>query len=247
MTDKIRSIVFNLVFMTGSLAISIAMLWALFLPKEKCAQVVGDVYGGFMLWVTRVVMGIDLRIEGLENIPKDGPFILAAKHQSAYETLTLPFMGRFRYPAIVYKKSLNKIPVWGLYLGGMGQVSVDRAKGASALRAMTAACKKAVERGRPVIIFPQGTRVAVDAKVPYKAGLAKLYKDLGVPIVPLALNTGVFWGRNAFFKKPGTVVYKILPPIPPGRPPLQVMEEVEKMLEGESEKLVTEARQPSRG
>jgi 1-acyl-sn-glycerol-3-phosphate acyltransferase len=245
--NKIRSVAFNIVFTFGSLLCSLAMLWTLFLPKKKCARVVGDFYGAFMLFVTKHVMGLKLNIEGLENLPKDGSFILAAKHQSAYETLTIPFMGRFGYPAIVHKESLRRIPLWGLYLGGMGQISIDRGAGLEAMRAMTEGCRRALAEGRPILIFPQGTRIPPGARVPYKAGIAKLYKDLSVPVVPLALNTGVFWGRNAFFKKPGTITYRILPPIPAGLPPLKAMEQIEAAIEEESDRLVQAAGGPALG
>lgn len=239
--NALRSILFNAYYVFGSLLCSVLLLWALFLPEKKCAQAVGDLYGAFIGFGARRIMGLRLVIEGMEHLPP-GPCIIAAKHQSAYETLTLPFMRRFGYPAIVLKKELTKIPLWGLYPKRMGLIAIDRGQGMAAMRAMIDGCKKALASGRPVVIFPQGTRVAPGAKAPYKAGLAKLYKELDVPVVPLALNTGLFWGRNAFFKKPGTITYKILPPIPPGQPPLRVMEQLEKILEEESDRLLTAAR-----
>lgn len=238
--NALRSILFNFCFFAGSLACSVVLAPALLLPKRTCARVVGDAYGGFILFITKYVMGIDLRMEGLENVPESGAFILASKHQSAYETLTMPFMRRLGYPAIILKKSLSYIPLWGLYTIRMGEIPIDRSAGTQTMRKMSAACKAAVDAGRPVLIFPQGTRVRVGVEVPYKAGLAKLYKDLGVPVVPVALNTGVFWGRNAFFKKPGTITYKFLEPIPAGVPPLQMMARLEKAIEEESERLVRE-------
>jgi 1-acyl-sn-glycerol-3-phosphate acyltransferase len=120
----------------------------------------------------------------------------------------------------------------------MGEIPIDRGAGLETMRRMSAACAASASSGRPILIFPQGTRVAPGKAVPYKAGLAKLYKDLKLPIVPMALNTGVFWGRNAFFKKPGTITFKFLPPIPAGMPPLQAMGQLEKILEEESDKLV---------
>lgn len=242
MMNRLRSVLFNFVFVFGSLGCSIALLWALLLPHKKCAQVVGDAYGGFVAFATKYVMGLKLNIEGLEHLPADGRYILAAKHQSAYETLTLPFMRLFGYPAIILKKSLTRIPLWGMYFVPMGQIPIDRSAGAEALKAMNEGCRKALADGRPILIFPQGTRIAVGVKAPYKAGLAKLYKDLGVPVVPMALNTGVFWGRNAFFKKAGTITYRFLPSIPAGQPPLKMMEQLEKAIEEESDRLVAAAR-----
>jgi 1-acyl-sn-glycerol-3-phosphate acyltransferase len=113
------------------------------------------------------------------------------------------------------------------------------------MKSITRGCKAAVAAGRCVIIFPQGTRVAPGISKPYKNGIAKIYKDLKVPVVPLALNSGVFWGRNKFFKKSGTIVFEILPPIPPGLPPLKVSEALEKQLEEVSDKLAIEAGGPA--
>jgi 1-acyl-sn-glycerol-3-phosphate acyltransferase len=241
--NAVRSVAFNLSYVLGSLLCSLVLLPALLLPTRLCAVIVSEAYGGYIRFVTRWIMGLKLNIEGLENLP-DGPYILAAKHQSAYETLTIPFSRGFRYPVIILKKSLTRIPLWGMYFVPMGQIPIDRAAGREAMNAMTAGCRKALGSGRSIIIFPQGTRVAPGAVAPYKAGLAKLYKELSVPIVPLALNTGVFWGRNAFFKRAGTITYKILPAIPPGLPPLKAMERLEKILEAESDTLVQAAGGP---
>ncbi|MDD9900009.1 MAG: lysophospholipid acyltransferase family protein [Alphaproteobacteria bacterium] len=237
----LRSIAFNVAYILGSFVLSVALLWALVLPRRACVVIVSAVYGGYISFVERWIMGLRLELRGLEHLPDDGRYIIAAKHQSAYETLKLPFMRRLKYPVIILKKELSYLPVWGLYPWRMGLVPIDRSKGTKALRDMSRGCKKAVEDGRPVAIFPQGTRVAPGVVAPYKAGLGKIYKDLGVPIVPMALNSGVFWGRNAFLKKPGTVVFEFLPPIPADLPPLEAMAQIESALEEASDKLVQDA------
>jgi 1-acyl-sn-glycerol-3-phosphate acyltransferase len=132
-----------------------------------------------------------------------------------------------------------------MYFVPMGQIPIDRDAGSEAMKKMTEGCRKALDSGRPIIIFPQGTRIAPGVVADYKPGTAKLYKDLKVPVVPLALNTGVFWGRNAFWKKSGTITYKLLPPLPAGMPPLKMMEQLEKVLEEESDKLVQQAGGPA--
>ncbi|MDE1153801.1 MAG: lysophospholipid acyltransferase family protein [Micavibrio sp.] len=241
----LRSIIFNIFLVVGSLFLSIVLLWSLALPADKCAVVVSTYYGGYIRWITRHIMGLRLELRGLENLPVDTPCILAAKHQSAYETLTIPFTQSFRLPVIILKKELTKIPLWGLYPGGMGQVAINRGEGLEAMRSMSAGCKAAIAAGRSIIIFPQGTRVKPGEIKPYKPGIAKIYRDLGVPIVPVALNTGVFWGRNAFFKKSGTIVYEFLPAIPAGQPPLKMMEQLEQLIESASDKLVIEAGGPA--
>src|ERR1700734_2057368 len=102
--NEVRSIIFNILFFAGSLFWSIALLWALVLPEKKCAQVVSDIYGGYITLIEKNIMGLTLEIKGLENIPKSGAYIIAAKHQSAFETLKLPYMRSLGYPAVILKK-----------------------------------------------------------------------------------------------------------------------------------------------
>ncbi len=242
-TDMIRSVVFNIFFFAGSLGCSIILLPALLLPERKCAQVVGDFYGGYMKLIEKYIMGLRLEIRGIENVPASGAYIIAAKHQSAFETLKLPYMRDLGYPAIILKKELTRIPVWGWFPARMGQIAIDRGSAKEALDSIVSGCEKKLAEGRPVIIFPQGTRTAVGAKKPYKAGIAKVYRDVHVPVVPVALNSGVFWGKNAFFKKSGTITFEFLPPLPSNLPPLQMMEQLEKAIEEASDRLVAEALQ----
>lgn len=239
--NAVRSILFNIAYIFGSLIVSILLLWTIFLPTPLCVKIVGSIYGGYIEFISKHIMGLRLEIRGLEHLPTDKPYIIAAKHQSAFETLQIPFMAKLRFPVIVHKKELKYLPIWGLYLGAMGQIGVDRSKGIDALNAMSRGCRKALDAGRSIVIFPQGTRVEPATKKPYKAGLAKLYKDLNVPIVPMALNSGVFWGKNSFFKKPGTIIFEFFPVIPAGLPPLKMMEKLENILEAESDRLVKES------
>lgn len=234
----IRSILFNILFFSGSFVLSIALLWTLLLPEKHCTKIVSAVYGGYITFIERYVLGLKLEIRGMENLPATGPFIIAAKHQSAFETLKLPYMKSLGYPVIILKKELTLIPIYGWYFSGMGQIAIDRGSGVEALNSIVKGCKRALASGRSVIIFPQGTRVAVGDMKPYKSGIAKVYRDVQVPVVPMALNSGLFWGRNAFFKKSGTVIFEFLPAIPAGLPPLQMMERLEKVIEEATERLV---------
>lgn len=240
--NALRSVAFNACYVFGSFLCSVLLIWTLPLSHRRCAAIVGPLYGGYIAFIAKYVMGLRLNIEGMENVPKDTPFIIAAKHQSAFETLQIPFMKALGFPVIIHKKELLRLPIWGWYLSRMGQIAIDRGDARGAMGAMVKGCKRALSEGRPIIIFPQGTRVAPGADMPYKAGLAKLYKSLNVPVVPLALNSGVFWGRNAFFKKPGTVTFKFLPAIPAGLPPLCVMDMLENTIERESNHLVESVR-----
>jgi 1-acyl-sn-glycerol-3-phosphate acyltransferase len=237
-----RSIMFNIFFFGGSLFWSIALLWTLVLPTKICTPIVSTIYGGYITLIEKYILGLKLEIKGVENIPKTGAYILAAKHQSAYETLKLPYMKSLGYPAIILKKELTYIPIYGWYFWGMGQIAIDRGSAKEALESIVRGCQKHLSAGRSVIIFPQGTRTAIGAQKPYKAGIAKVYRDTDAVIVPMALNSGVFWGRNSFFKKSGTVTFEFLPPIPAGLPPLQMMEHLEKVIEDGTERLVSSAK-----
>lgn len=237
----LRSLLFNILFFAGSLFWSIALLWTLVLPEKKCTRIISAVYGGYIAFIERYAMGLTLKIKGWEHVPKHGPYILAAKHQSAFETLNLPYMKKLGYPAIVLKKELTYIPFWGWYPARMGGIAVDRGAGIAAMNSLVRGCKRVLSSGRPVLIFPQGTRTAVGSHAAYKAGIAKIYKETQVPVVPLALNSGLFWGRNSFFKKSGVITFEFLPVIPAGLPPLKMMARLEKEIETATDRLVAEA------
>jgi 1-acyl-sn-glycerol-3-phosphate acyltransferase len=239
--NALRSILFNIFFFGGSLLCSIVLIPTFLLPRHKRIPIISKVYGGYMTLIEEHILGLRLEIKGLENIPREGAYILAAKHQSAYETLKLPFMKELGYPAIILKKELTHIPIYGWYFRAMGQIAIDRGSAMEALDSIVRGCAERLKSGRSVIIFPQGTRTALGAKKPYKAGLAKVYRDTKAPVVPMALNSGVFWGRNSFFKKSGVVTFEFLPPLPGDLPPLQMMEQLEKSVEEATDRLVAAA------
>lgn len=241
--NKLRSIIFNFYYSLGSIPVCTFLLLAMPVPRKYSVPFIAKVYGAFILWGARYIMGLKLEMRGLENLPKDTAFIISGKHQSAFETLTIPFMKVLGLPAIVHKKELYYIPLWGWFLWKMGQIGIDRGAGVQAMRKISTGAQTAIKEGRNLIIFPQGTRVKPgDKSVPYKVGLAKIYKDLNIPIVPMALNSGVFWPRNAFFKQPGTIVFEFLPAIPAGTPPLQAMAQMEEAIETTTDRLVAEAQ-----
>ena len=138
------------------------------------------------------------------------------------------------------KKELLMIPVFGWFLARVGMIAIDRSGKASALKKMVADAKAIFAQGRPVVIFPEGTRVAPGARMPYQPGIAALYAQLGVPVVPVALNSGLFWGRQAFVKKAGVITIEYLPPIPPGLDRKSFMRELEARIETAAERLAKE-------
>ncbi|HNQ91772.1 MAG TPA: 1-acyl-sn-glycerol-3-phosphate acyltransferase [Alphaproteobacteria bacterium] len=201
-----------------------------------------------LYWTEKYILGLDYEVRGRENIPSSGAYLIAAKHYSAYETLKLHIL--FGDPAIVMKKELKMLPIWGWLAIKSDMIFVDRASRETGMKSIVAGAKHAVEQGRPIIIFPQGTRVSINDTVddkPYKGGIIRMYDAAEVPIVPLAMNTGAFWARNAFFKYPGKVVFEFLPPIPAGRKGPEVMAELKDKLEHASTQLVQEALQARGG
>jgi 1-acyl-sn-glycerol-3-phosphate acyltransferase len=185
-------------------------------------------------WIERHIGGIAWRVVGRAHVPK-GACIIASKHQSAWETFKLHLL--FGDPAIVLKRELLDIPIWGWYLRKSGMIPIDRAGRAHALSAMMQAAHEAADTGRKIVIFPQGTRIVPGEQKPYKSGVAALYQELNLPIVPMALNSGLFWPKTGFIKKPGVITVEFLPPIPPGLPREAMMERLKDGLESASRKL----------
>jgi 1-acyl-sn-glycerol-3-phosphate acyltransferase len=199
-------------------------------------------YGTFwsvgVLWLLRSCVGLDHEIRGTEYMPP-GPVLIAMKHQSAWDTFAATVI--FRHPAMVIKRELGWIPFYGWYALKAGMIPVDRAGGASALKRMVAASKRALAQRRPILIFPEGTRSAVGASVSYQPGIVALYRQLDIPLVPVAVNSGLFWGRRHFLKRPGRITIEILPSIPPGRERREVLAELQDRIETATARLTTAA------
>lgn len=232
---RIRSLLFNLTFYPLSFIILAGCLPLLLLPRNALRRVPPVwLWVGYML--EKYVLGLDYIVVGKENLPP-APYLVGMKHQSAWETMKLYAL--FGNPAIVLKKELMDQFLLGSYGRAMDMVPVDRSKGRQALSFMVTEARKIVLTDkRPLIIFPQGTRVAAGAKKPYKAGISKLYEELNIPLVPIALNSGKFWARNAFWKRPGLITVKIMPAIPPGLDSKQVARQMEEQIERESDALL---------
>jgi 1-acyl-sn-glycerol-3-phosphate acyltransferase len=222
-----RSILFNLLYGIWTTGMHIVCLPLLF-ASPQAVQAAGGIWIDGTLFLLKHVVGIGHRIIGAENLPA-APAVYASKHQSAWETL---FLSRYlNFPAFVLKKELLSIPLFGWFLKKSGMIAIDRKAGASALRGMAREAAATLDAGRSILIFPEGTRVAPGQSRPYQPGVAALYTQLKVPVVPVALNSGLFWGRRAFIKKPGTIVVEILPPIQPGLDRKAVMKELEDRIE----------------
>ena len=191
----------------------------------------------------RILLGINYEIRGLEHLTEE-PMIIASKHQSAWETLV--FNTIILDCAYVVKRELLWVPFFGWFLSRLGMIGIDRNRGAFALKRLVADCKERLKSGRSIIIFPQGTRVNTDATTtekPYKVGVARIQEATDLPIIPMALNTGMFWPRNSWFKSSGTVIFEFLPPIEPGLSREELLKKLEETIEPASISLMNEARE----
>ena len=234
----LRALLFQFAFWVWSAAINLA--WIPSLTMSPLATVRGQTYWAIgVMWLLRVICGIRYEIRGRENIPA-GPVLIAAKHQSAWDTIVWHIIAHD--PAIVMKAELLKIPVYGWYCRHSRMIPIDRDTGSKAIRVMVDAAKAAAAAERPIVIFPQGTRVAPGVQAPYLPGVAALYRQLGIPVVPVALNSGVFWPRRSIRRKPGTIVLEYLPAIEPGLDRKAFMARLEEVTERESARLVAEAQ-----
>jgi 1-acyl-sn-glycerol-3-phosphate acyltransferase len=234
----LRSFVFNVLFYLNTAALTLFGLVLLVFPRRTMVGLAA-VWGRLNTWLLRVVCGTKLDMRGIEKLPKGG-YIVAAKHQSAYETFALvPFIPDVTY---IYKRELNWVPVFGWLLMKADQVSVNRGARSAALADMTAQAKQKVAEGRQIIIFPEGTRTAPGAPPAYKFGVAHLYAELDVPCVPVALNSGLFWGRRTWLRRPGTIVMEVLDPIPPGLDKRAFLDRLVNDIETATDRLMKDAQ-----
>jgi len=149
-------------------------------------------------------------------------------------------------PAVVLKRELLLLPFYGWYAARAGSIAIDRRAGAGALRGMVAAARPIAAEGRPIVIFPEGTRTAPGERLPYQPGVAALYRALALPLVPAAVNSGLFWGRRSFVKRPGRIVLEFLEPLPPGWSRRRLMSELEKRIETATAALMREGEEAQR-
>ena len=229
----LRSVAFGLFFYIWSFLIGL-LFAPLRLAPFRWALVIQRLWSRGIIWLAWYLAGIHYEVRGLENVPK-GPVLLASKHQSAWDTSI--FQTLFYEPAYVMKKELMRIPLFGPYCMKMGMIPVDREGGGVALRQMMQAADQRIKEGRSIIIFPEGTRLPVGERRPYHPGVGGLYKHLGVPLVPVALNSGLCWPRRGFLKYPGTIVVEFLPAIAPGQDRRKTIAALEEAVESASERL----------
>lgn len=237
----IRSLIFNILFFIFNAFASLALSLWLFMPHKSCVKMIRTFYAGGIFYLEKYIIGLTYEVRGKEHLPDDNRYIVAAKHQSAYETIKLHVL--FDDPAIILKRELTWIPVWGWFLMKLKMIAIDRSAREKAVEQIISGAKRVFDSNRPLIIFPQGTRVQVGVKKPYKGGIAKLYEKTEAPVIPMAINAGYFWPKHGFIKKPGVVVFEFLPPIEQGLTRPEFMKTLETQLEAASDRLAEEAQQ----
>lgn len=232
-----RSAVFTAVFYIVTALFLILGSPLLFGPR-RAAMAGLAAHARTCTWLLKLIVGTRTEIRGLEDLP-DGPCLVVAKHQSAWETLAL--IPLLHDPAIVLKEELTKIPLYGWFCRKFEHIIVDRGAGAGALRKMVRTAQERAQQGRQILIFAEGTRVEPGAPPQYKPGFTALYDGLDLPCVPLALNSGLYWPARSHSYYPGTIIVSFGTPIPPGLPRKAFRDQVVAAIETASGALIEEA------
>jgi 1-acyl-sn-glycerol-3-phosphate acyltransferase len=236
---RVRSLLFML-WLYGTMAFFGILCSPLLLFPIPAAMAVIRWWAGSVLFGARWIVGVKVVFRGLEHRP-DGPALIAGKHLSMLDTIA-PFTVLKR-TCYVLKKELIYLPFLGWFAWRTKMVAINRADAAKALKLMVAACRARLDEGRQILIFPEGTRSNVGADADYKPGVAALYRDLDVPCHLLATNSGQFWPGHGIDRKPGTVVFEFLPPLPAGLKRGELMTQMKERLEAASNRLISENSQ----
>ena len=235
MMQYIRSFIFNIAFFIWMSLISVGCFIAGVFGGYKGVNRVGEFCSLGVEKLLYYIIGTTTEFRGKEHIPADGKYLVACKHQSAWETVSLH---RFvPDPTVIMKKELIYLPVFGTVVQQAGSILIDRKKGREVLPQMIEGAQKSFENNRPVLIFPEGTRSAPGKPGRYRHGIFALYEALKAPVLPMALNSGYFWPRRGFLKQKGQLIVTYLPPIPPGLNETDFMEKLKSVIEEASQKI----------
>ncbi len=234
----LRSLLYNIVFYVNTL-LFLVLGSPFYLTPRKWSIRALQAWASTSVWWLKVICGTTYEVRGIENIP-EGAVLVAAKHQSAWDTFAL--LPLFDDPAMVLKRELVFIPLFGWFIPKFRMIPIERSSGAQALKTMIERAKKEAARGRQIVIFPEGTRRPPGAPPDYKAGAAALYLKLGLRCLPIALNSGLYWPRRKFLRYPGTIVVEILPLIEAGLKRQEFSQRLETAIETATERLVKEGR-----
>jgi 1-acyl-sn-glycerol-3-phosphate acyltransferase len=234
----VRSVAFLIAFYVNTALFLVLGSWLLLAPRRWAMEGL-RLHALASLWLLKVICGTRLEVRGRERLPT-GACLVASKHQSAWDTFAL--IPVFRDPAMVMKAELGWIPLYGWFSHKFRHIFVKRDRGPAALKAMIRDARERASHGREVVIFPEGTRRVPGAPPDYKPGFLALYEALGLPCVPLALNSGLFWPRRSILRYPGTIVIEVLEPIPAGLRRAEMRPLLQERIERACDRLVAEAR-----
>lgn len=229
-----RSLLFNISLVLWTLIIGVVSLPVVLVRREGILPI-ADVWAAVVVGLLRLFCGIRHQVEGTEHITQG--VVYASKHQSAWETIAL--WNILHRPVFILKRELLSIPVFGAYLRIVPHVAIDRKAGSQAMRQVIEQSRMHLQEGRNIIIFPEGTRTPPGETRPYKQGVASLYEQLKVTVVPVALNSGLFWRRNAFIKRPGLITVRLLPPMAQGLERDAFLKKLQETIERESTALLS--------
>ncbi len=210
----IRSLIFKIFFYLGIILICLIFLPSLLLP-QKIVLFGGKIMGHWSKICLNIFLSTKIIIKGKENLISEGKFFIACSHQSMFETFFLQTI--FNSPVFILKKELLRIPVFGMYLKKIGSISIDRDKISKENLGFSDKIKSVINSSnRPIIIFPQATRMAVEDRTPFKKGVSRIYEDLQIKCQPVAINSGNIWPKSGKLKPNGILVISILKEIEPG-------------------------------
>ena len=210
----LRSLLFNLFLYTGIVTVFLIALPTLFLPP-KFTLLFGKFLGHYVVYIVKIFLNTKVEFKGIDNIPKNEKYFVASAHQSMFETFALQSV--LDYPVFILKKELLRIPLFGLYLKKIKSIEIIRdttTKDNLSFFDKVASIIKS--ENRPLLIFPQGTRVKIDDEIPFKKGVGRIYEALNISCVPVALNSGKVWPKYGIIKHPGKITVSFLKPIEPG-------------------------------
>ena len=226
-----RSLIFNLFLYTGIIFIFLLALPTLFLPP-KFTLLFGKFLGHYVIFIVRFLLNVKVEIKGIENIPKTEKFFVASAHQSMFETFALQAV--LDFPIFILKKELLKIPLFGLYLKKIRSIEIVRDTTTKDNLNFFEKVATVIRAGnRPLLIFPQGTRVKTNETVPFKKGVGRIYEALNISCLPIALNSGNVWPKKGILKYPGKITISLLQPIKPGLNRDEFVKFVENKIYGE--------------
>ena len=230
-----RSLLFTLLFAALSTVLLLTLLGPILLMPRRYLVPVLRSYAGMVLGLLRLVCGISLRVTGREYLPTGGAALIAAKHQSAFDTLV--WLHLLPDACYVLKQELLKVPLWGVLARKSKMIAVDRQAGGRAMRQMLVEAKAAAAAGRQVVIFPEGTRVAPGERLPYQPGILGLASALRLPVIPVATDSGRCWPRRGLAKRPGVITVALLPPLPVGLGREALLPALQLAIEAETDRL----------